>query len=58
MPHLGGFTGVRIFQSFAAALAMKENAAVITGDPEMRDLANLITVEWIDPGAAGPTEKN
>jgi len=33
--------------AFAAALAMKENAAVITGDPEIRDLANVLTVEWI-----------
>jgi uncharacterized protein len=33
--------------AFAAALAVKEDAAVITGDPEMRDLAGMLTVEWI-----------
>jgi predicted nucleic acid-binding protein len=35
--------------AFAVALAVKENAAVITGDPEIRDLANVLTVEWIGP---------
>ena len=33
--------------AFAVALAMKESAAVITGDPEIRDLANVLTVDWI-----------
>jgi hypothetical protein len=28
---------------------MKEGAAVITGDPEIRELANVLTVEWIGP---------
>lgn len=35
--------------AFAVALAVKENAAVITGDPEIRDLANVLAVEWIGP---------
>jgi predicted nucleic acid-binding protein len=35
--------------AFAAALAVKENAALITGDPEMRDFAGVLTVEWIGP---------
>ena len=42
--------------AFAGALAMKENAPVITGDPELRDLANVITVEWIGPESARPSE--
>lgn len=33
--------------AFAAGLAIKEKAAVITGDPELRDLAGVLTVEWI-----------
>jgi uncharacterized protein len=33
--------------AFAAALAIKESAALITGDPEMRDLAGVLAVEWI-----------
>ena len=35
--------------AFAVALAVNESAAVITGDPEIRDLANVLTVEWIGP---------
>jgi ribonuclease VapC len=35
--------------AFAAALAVKENAAIITGDPEMRELAAVLTVDWIGP---------
>lgn len=42
--------------AFAAALAMKENAAVITGDPEIRDLGGVVTVEWIGPQPGGPSE--
>lgn len=36
--------------AFAAALAIKEKSAVITGDPELRDMGGVLTVEWI----AGP----
>ena len=36
--------------SFAVALGMEVDAAVITGDPEIRDLADLVTVEWIGQG--------
>lgn len=42
--------------AFAAALAVKETAALITGDPEFRDLAKLFTVEWIGPQPAGPSQ--
>ena len=42
--------------AFAATLAIKENAAVITGDPEIREMGGVVTVEWIGPGAAGPSE--
>jgi ribonuclease VapC len=33
--------------AFAAALAVRENAPVITGDPEIRDMADVLTVDWI-----------
>ena len=33
--------------AFAASLAIKENAALITGDPELREIGALLTVEWI-----------
>jgi uncharacterized protein len=39
--------------AFATALALKEHAAVITGDPEIRDMAanttGALLVEWIGP---------
>jgi hypothetical protein len=35
---------------------MKENAAVITGDPEIRDLAGVVTVEWIGAQPQAPTK--
>jgi predicted nucleic acid-binding protein len=38
---------------FAAALAAKESAALITGDPELRDMADVLTIEWIGPQSAG-----
>ena len=33
--------------AFAAALARSETAALVTGDPELRDLADVVTIEWI-----------
>lgn len=31
----------------AAALAQSENATLITGDPELRELSDVLPVEWI-----------
>jgi predicted nucleic acid-binding protein len=36
--------------AFAAALAQKEDAALITGDPELKGLGELLEIEWIGPG--------
>jgi len=33
---------------FAAATAIRENAVLVTGDPEFRKLGRVLTVEWID----------
>ena len=33
--------------AFAAALAMREKAVLVTGDPEMRELTDLLKVEWL-----------
>lgn len=33
--------------AFAAALAMRENAALVTGDPELRALGEMVIVDWI-----------
>jgi len=32
---------------FAAALAQKEDAALITGDPELRGMSDVLEIEWI-----------
>jgi ribonuclease VapC len=32
----------------AAATAIRENAVLVTGDPEFRKLGKAVTVEWID----------
>ena len=32
---------------FAAALAQRENAAIVTGDPDFRQVEGLIAVEWL-----------
>jgi len=33
--------------AFAAALTQRENATLITGDPELRDMTDVLRVEWI-----------
>ena len=35
--------------AFAAALAIREGASVITGDPELRALSDLLDIDWIGP---------
>ncbi len=35
--------------AFAAALAIREGATVITGDPELAALKDLLSVDWIGP---------
>jgi predicted nucleic acid-binding protein len=37
--------------SFAAALARREKAVLVTGDPELRQMADVLEVEWIGGGA-------
>jgi ribonuclease VapC len=33
--------------AFAVALAIQENATILTGDPEFQSVENLVTVEWL-----------
>ena len=33
--------------AFAAALAIREGATLVTGDPEFRGLSDILAVEWI-----------
>ena len=32
---------------FAAATALRENAVIVTGDPEFKHVRNLIDIEWL-----------
>lgn len=34
---------------FAVALAQREDAALVTGDPELRAMAAVVRVEWMGP---------
>jgi predicted nucleic acid-binding protein len=34
---------------FAAALAQHNNAALLTGDPEFKAVANAVSIQWIKP---------
>jgi len=33
---------------FAASLSRKKDAAVVTGDPEFKQLEHLVTIEWLN----------
>jgi len=33
--------------AFAVATAMKEDAVIITGDPEFRQVGHLVTIDWV-----------
>jgi predicted nucleic acid-binding protein len=39
--------------SFAAALARHEKSVLVTGDPELREMVDILAVEWIG-GARDP----
>jgi predicted nucleic acid-binding protein len=33
--------------AFVAAVALQENATILTGDPEFQNVVDLVTVEWL-----------
>jgi len=35
--------------AFAAALALRKGATIITGDPELAALKDLLKIDWIGP---------
>jgi predicted nucleic acid-binding protein len=39
---------------FAAELAIRENATLVTGDPELYALRDILSVEWIGPPVEPP----
>ena len=40
--------------AFAVALAIRERAAIITGDPQIAALKDLLMIDWIGPERAAP----
>jgi predicted nucleic acid-binding protein len=44
---LKGSHAVAYANCFAAALGLRENAKVVTGDPEFRKFGNAVPIEWI-----------
>jgi ribonuclease VapC len=45
--HVKAHFAVSYADAFAIALAQREQAAVLTGDPEFEKAQNLIAVEWL-----------
>ncbi|HSA99298.1 MAG TPA: type II toxin-antitoxin system VapC family toxin [Anaerolineales bacterium] len=37
--------------AFVVAIAVQENASILTGDPEFQSVESLVTVEWLKLGA-------
>jgi predicted nucleic acid-binding protein len=37
---------------FAAALAVREGAKLVTGDPELKEMVDVVAVEWIGAGSS------
>jgi len=35
--------------AFAIATAIREDATIITGDPEFRQVENVVSIEWLSP---------
>ncbi len=46
--RLKGSVRIAYADCFAAALALKLNAPLVTGDPEFRKLADEVSIHWIN----------
>ena len=38
----------RLLDCFAVASARKNNAVIMTGDPEFKKIGQLVEIEWLD----------
>jgi predicted nucleic acid-binding protein len=38
---------VALADCFVAALAKRESAPILTGDPEFKELGSLVAIEWL-----------
>jgi len=45
--YIKGFHRLSYADCLAAALAQRLNGAVVTGDPEFKQIESLVTVEWL-----------
>lgn len=45
--HIKALHPIAYADAFAVALAQCENAALMTGDPELQRVENLVTIEWL-----------
>lgn len=48
--HLKANHRIAYADAFAAALAQEYDAALVTGDPEFRELGEALVVEWLERG--------
>lgn len=47
---LKAVSGVGYADCFAAALAQRTGGAIVTGDPDFRQIEHLVAVEWLQSG--------
>lgn len=45
--HVKAHYAVSFADAFAAALALENNAKVVTGDPEFREVESLVQILWL-----------
>ena len=50
--RLKAVSGIGYADCFTAALAQRLDAAVVTGDPDFRQIEHLVAVEWLQSGDA------
>ena len=48
--HIKAHHPIAYADAFAVALAQRKDATLVTGDPELRHVEHLITIEWLPEG--------
>jgi predicted nucleic acid-binding protein len=46
--HIKANHAISYADAFAAASALRESAIILTGDPEFKEVEDLVKVEWLD----------
>jgi ribonuclease VapC len=47
--HIKANYSLSYADAFVAAVALQENATILTGDPEFQNVVDLVSVEWLQP---------